>query len=191
MGEMMKPIIVPNRIDLIRLLPRGTIGAEIGVWRGWFSTEILGCPVKMLYLIDPWCRQPEGQYQDSINSENQDTNLAEARANLSGHRDRCVFIQGFSADVARQNTNIPPLDWVYIDGNHSYANVKEDLELWSKRLKADGVLMGHDYTEGRWAKEWHMAVVPAVNDFCRDQGWHISHLTDEELPSFRLERNNA
>jgi hypothetical protein len=36
-------------------------------------------------------------------------------------------------------------DFVYIDGNHSYSHVKEDLRLWFPKVKRGGVFAGHDY----------------------------------------------
>jgi predicted O-methyltransferase YrrM len=38
-----------------------------------------------------------------------------------------------------------PLDFLFIDGDHSYANVLGDYEAWSPKLKPGGVLAFHDY----------------------------------------------
>ena len=41
--------------------------------------------------------------------------------------------------------------FVYIDGDHRYAAVKEDLELYSKKLKVRRLLCGDDYGQcGCW-----------------------------------------
>jgi hypothetical protein len=37
------------------------------------------------------------------------------------------------------------LDFVYIDGNHQFKYVAEDLATWSSKLKKGGILAGHDY----------------------------------------------
>jgi len=37
------------------------------------------------------------------------------------------------------------LDFIYIDANHSYGYVKEDIREWSKKVKKGGVVSGHDY----------------------------------------------
>src|SRR4051794_26759411 len=43
------------RQHVISMLPKGGVGAEIGVWKGEFSARLLtGTQPKTLYLIDPW-----------------------------------------------------------------------------------------------------------------------------------------
>jgi len=36
------------------------------------------------------------------------------------------------------------VDFVYIDGNHKYEYVKQDMEMYYKKVKKGGVLGGHD-----------------------------------------------
>jgi predicted O-methyltransferase YrrM len=38
------------------------------------------------------------------------------------------------------------LDLVYIDADHSYESCKEDILLWSPKVKIGGIICGHDYT---------------------------------------------
>lgn len=38
------------------------------------------------------------------------------------------------------------VDFVYIDGNHEFKYVAEDICEWSKKVKKGGVISGHDYT---------------------------------------------
>ena len=37
------------------------------------------------------------------------------------------------------------IDFVYIDGDHSFETVYEDLTEWSKIVKKGGIVSGHDY----------------------------------------------
>ena len=37
------------------------------------------------------------------------------------------------------------VDFVYIDGNHQYSSVKEDITNWLPKIKTGGVLCGHDF----------------------------------------------
>ena len=37
------------------------------------------------------------------------------------------------------------VDFIYIDGNHSYSSVMEDLKIWSKKVKTNGIISGHDF----------------------------------------------
>lgn len=38
------------------------------------------------------------------------------------------------------------IDFIYIDGNHQYSSVKEDIISWLPKIKKGGVISGHDYT---------------------------------------------
>ncbi|MBS0205275.1 MAG: class I SAM-dependent methyltransferase [Planctomycetes bacterium] len=51
------------------------------------------------------------------------------------------------------------LDCVFIDGDHSYENVIEDIRAWHPKLKPGGVMLGHDYSEQHWP-----GVCQAVNE---------------------------
>ena len=39
-------------------------------------------------------------------------------------------------------------DLIYIDANHSYAEVKKDIINWMPKLKNTGIIAGHDYDRG-------------------------------------------
>ena len=49
-------------------------------------------------------------------------------------------------------------DFIYIDANHEYEDVKRDIELCLPKLKSDGIIAGHDYHEN-WP-----GVVKSVNE---------------------------
>ena len=42
------------------------------------------------------------------------------------------------------------LDLVFIDADHSYQAVKDDIAAWMPKVKIGGVLCGHDYSRPRW-----------------------------------------
>lgn len=183
--------LLEKRIDLIKMMAPGAFIAEIGCWRGYFGIEILNtCPVRCLYEIDSWEGQ-SGAYGDHPKTiEEHEADFAETKHHLRGHLPggRVKIIRGFSVDVASSNTEIPPLDGVYIDAAHDYESVLADLIAWSKRLKPAGVLMGHDYTRNVEALKWKWGVIEAVAQFCDQFNWRISHLTREDHASFRVER---
>jgi predicted O-methyltransferase YrrM len=51
------------------------------------------------------------------------------------------------------------LDFVFIDANHSYEFVKDDINAWYPKVKKGGILAGHDYI-----KLWS-GVIQAVDEF--------------------------
>jgi hypothetical protein len=54
---------------------------------------------------------------------------------------------------------------VYIDGDHSYEAVRDDLRAWYPKLKHGGVLCGDDYY-WRDAKN-ELSIKRAVDEFCQ------------------------
>jgi len=182
-------ITLPTRLDLIKTLPDGAWLAEIGVRRAAFSNEILShCRVGKMFLIDGWREYP-GYHE--LSQEAHDVNYLETLRIVSNHSDRADVIREYSIPVAKYWAKFfKPLDAVYIDGNHTYEAATDDLVHWSRCLKPDGVLMGHDYipSESQEAKRFTIQVVEAVNDFCKEHGWTITHLTQEKFASYRLER---
>lgn len=182
---------VPTRRDLIRQLPAHSIGVEVGCWRGYFATEILNhCPnVDKLYCVDAWAGQTGIYLGRDKTVEEHEADYAEARHHLRGFLSsgRVEIIRERSIKAAHE-AGLPPLDFVYVDGDHSLEGCLADLIVWSRKLKPKGVLLGHDYKTDGNAGEWKFGVVPAVKFFCEEFGWEIEKLTAEDFASFQLRR---
>jgi len=117
------------------------VGAEVGVWKGEFSEELCkGVPGLRLYCIDPWVVYAE--YKDFENPDHMAASYKEAKERLAPYD--CTFIRDFSPQAA---IHVPDrsLDFVYIDGNHSFESVIWDISAWSKKVKVGGIVAGHDY----------------------------------------------
>ena len=56
---------------------------------------------------------------------------------------RLIPMEGYSHEVADQLPN-NFADIVFIDADHSYASVKQDIEKYTPKLKETGILTGHD-----------------------------------------------
>jgi predicted O-methyltransferase YrrM len=143
----MKPENVQDRFhDLPALFKeRGLkVGAEIGVAGGFYSKWLFyGIPGLKLYLIDPW-KSYDG-YVEHHNPEDQsimDDCLAHAHRRLDGKN--CEFIRKTSMEAVKDFED-ESLDFVFIDGNHSFEYVIEDIAQWSKKVRKGGIVSGHDY----------------------------------------------
>lgn len=127
------------------------VGVEIGVFKGEFSKELLDRWNGTLYMVDPWRELTDEEYLDSSNHKNHSTAYHETMESIKGFEQRAIMIRSLSsqaADLFEDNS----LDFVYIDGNHSYASVKEDLELWWPKLKTGGLMSGHDFLIVDWPR---------------------------------------
>jgi hypothetical protein len=180
----------PTRIDLFRALPPGTVGAEIGVYRGHFSEELLKLPIKRLHLVDCWQHQ-QGAYEADVSNVDQgghDANYREVVTKFAPeiNAGRVVVHREFSANAVKMVQE--PLDWVYLDGDHTYEGCLVDLWEWRQKLKPGGFISGHDYSTSDAAMKMGFGVVRAVNYFCSVYGWRMTAITAEEWPSYKLER---
>jgi hypothetical protein len=57
------------------------------------------------------------------------------------------------------------LDFVYVDGNHYLQSVINDLTEWTKKVKINGIIAGHDYEHYRWKHSRFFGVIEGVDAF--------------------------
>jgi len=139
-----------------------TVGAEIGVERGVYS-EILcqGAPELHLYCIDAW-RAYQG-YRDHVSQEKMDGMYLTTQERLRPYD--CELIRAFSVDAA-ENFADGSLDFVYIDGNHEFPYIVQDLLTWPAKVRAGGIVAGHDYI-GSTVRHSRNHVMYVVDAFVR------------------------
>jgi SAM-dependent methyltransferase len=139
------PIEIPNvdRVSLAKLFRElgYKVGAEIGVEEGRYSKVLSqrNRGVK-LYCIDPWLS--DGVYRKQFNQAYIDNLMANAIGRLA--RYNCEIIRKTSMDAVKDFKD-ESLDFVYIDGNHKFEYVVNDLAEWSKKVRPGGIVSGHDW----------------------------------------------
>lgn len=138
----------PSRHVLGRFLNEHNLlgeGAEIGVLHGSLSLIIMqSWNGQCLHLIDPWCRQDPEIYTEPTNDQDWGDNLRVVRQRMEPFGSRVNIVQSLSKEASKQ-FKTGQLDWVYIDANHKYENVLEDLMAWAPKVKSGGLISGHDY----------------------------------------------
>ena len=139
----MKFEIDPRRA-ILGALPKNGVGVEIGVHEGAFSNEILReVEPEHLHLIDPWIAFDEGDHADSIYGVNvisqkgMDQRYERVRRRYAKRKNVTIH-RAFSYDVVDQFENAS-LDFVYIDGDHSYEGVSRDIADYSPKVKLGGL----------------------------------------------------
>jgi len=159
-----KEVEIPNmdRHDLPTLFHElgFTKGAEIGVERGVYSKTICQRMLGVkLFLVDPW--KAYRGYREHVSQEKLDGFYEETKERL---RDYDVeLVRKFSVDAAKDFEN-ESLDFAYLDGNHEYSHVVNDLTAWVPKVKIGGIVSGHDFIS-RKNPEYLMGVIPAVRGY--------------------------
>ena len=176
------PFEVPgDRIRLAQLLAELNlnVGAEVGVERGKY-TKVLAESNKhlKLYAIDAW--QHYRGYRDHVQQAKLNDFETETRALLKPFTNVEV-IKGWSTEVALDFPD-GSLDFAYVDANHAFDYVMEDLITWGRRVRSGGIIAGHDFARHRGV--W---VVQAVNMYTYGNGIGTWFTTTERDP----ERNRG
>lgn len=158
------------------MLPKAAVGAEIGVWKGDFSAQILEiAEPRTLHLIDPWIANDTPDHQKAWYSAASGTDMdavyqsVQDRFDVQQKTGKVVLHRALSTD-AMASLDDESLDFVYVDGDHAYAAVRQDLFLAVRKIKRGGLICVDDHRLDKW---WGDGVVRALNDVL---GAHPSEL---------------
>ena len=106
------------------------LGAEVGVYRGANAKVILDTvPNLKLHLVDLW---------------QQRSFLRQTHKTLKRLKSRIVTVEKASMDAVRYYED-ESLDFVYIDADHTFDFVMQDIIEWSKKVRPGGIVAGHDF----------------------------------------------
>lgn len=148
-----------------------TKGAEIGVASGRFSALMVQTiPGLQLISVDPWA--PYGNVKQSLC----DWRYEHAVAAL---KPLGVDIRRQSSMDAVREIPLESLDFIYVDGNHSFDYVMQDIIEWAKRVRPGGCVSGHDFYFFHGG-----GVVGAVTAYTQAHNINPWYLTGEKEASF-------
>lgn len=152
-----------NRTELARYFKELGFkkGAEIGVARG-DNAEMLcrEIPGLELWCIDPWWIYPGNNRGGSKNKHEDNYNQTVER--LKPYNVHIVRSLSIDATIDFEDEE---LDFCYIDGNHDYEYVLEDIEEWSKKVRKGGIVSGHDLYTFK-----NSGVIEAVEEYTKKHG---------------------
>jgi predicted O-methyltransferase YrrM len=153
-----KWISAPGLCDLVTHLfqqQETIVGLEIGVASGWTMNHFLqNLPNLQLTGIDPYIGYMDGNIK--IAQEMLDAQYLAAQDNISDFAPRGKILRGYSQDFVNLFED-KSLDYIFIDGDHSYEGALRDCELFFPKIKSNGIFAGHD-----WSFD---GVRKAVNEF--------------------------
>ncbi len=146
--------LLPQREDILKRLPQGSIGAELGTQEGWFARRMLDfVNPKELHLFD--------------------IDLKPLYA--KGDADLIARVQLHEGDSSTLLAQFPHdyFDWIYIDGDHSYEGVSRDIAVARTRVKPGGLLIFNDFTLWSPLECIDYGVPHAVCELVANEGWNF------------------
>lgn len=172
-----------------RRIRSGSVGVEIGVWRGDSSARFLR-KASHLHLVDPWAvASYDGtgefagrdeflrRYAEVVGS----TDVQRFAAYYDQvHREVAERFAGYPVTIHRMTsakffaTFKEEVDWVYIDGLHSFKGCLADLRGAHDIVKRGGTIYGDDY--GMRNHPRLGGVSRAVDLFARETGLKVKKL---------------
>jgi len=121
---------------------------EIGAWKGksacYMGERLRDTGKNIRYtVVDNFKGSPEEIHKrdpEIINGTLYHTFLN----NISPLKDYIKVIKG-NSEIIYGLFDDNSIDFLFIDGNHEYEAVKQDISLWLPKVKKGGVISGHDY----------------------------------------------
>lgn len=130
-------------LDLIADLPENITMLEIGCFKGESASLFMESgKISKLYAVDVWrgskFKKAEKEFDKRLAGKN---------------------VQKFRMSITDAFLELPMVDFVYIDGEHSYSQVMVDIAYARRKIKKGDIISGHDYSTLYKEK-----VVKAVNE---------------------------
>lgn len=151
------PITWHSRDELAGILnERGLtgVGVEVGVERANHLMQLRhGWQGKLLIAVDKWEVNPN---YTAVTRESHLQRHDDALANIKASPKPIELLKMWSTDAAKHIAALDPqsaikrlwsggLDFVYLDADHSYTAVQNDIAAWLPLIRPGGIICGHDF----------------------------------------------
>ena len=176
-----------DRYTLLDSLPKTwRIAVEIGAWECWYSCHMMERTSMRITAIDPWIPtedygdenvediwqkgadgyvSPRTRYISALDNLRRVTLGLRRQASIERYCSDIRLYNGFY-EVWREYSHVAcpyvadnSVDFVYIDGEHNYEAVQQDMQDWWRTVKSGGILAGHDYDQN------NPGTIQAVDEF--------------------------
>ncbi len=149
--------MIKNRTELAKYFAElgFTNGVEIGTAQGRYA-EILhnSIPNLTLLCVDNYGNRWEPLYE-------------EAKTRLTPYGIPIWHMRSLEgAEAIKEESQ----DFVFIDADHSYEMVRDDIEAWTPKVRIGGIVSGHDYYLTRHG---NLGVIQAVNEYADKHGYEL------------------
>jgi hypothetical protein len=165
--------------------------AEVGIGYGTHAKYILkNNDVDKLHLVDPMISYDNDTFSDDISKC--ETRVPGAkpfdelhdliREELEPWSSKYVWHRMRSLEITDLQIPDGSLDCVFVDGDHSYEAVKQDLPFWWRKIRVGGQMLGDDY--------WMEDVRRAVKEFAASSRikYDLLYKENTQYPIFRFRK---
>ena len=163
------------RLGLLDKINEGDVCAEIGALKGDYANLISLQPISKLHLIDPWISIPDIPHRwHAVPQDAMDEYKSYVYERFAKN-ESVEIVEKYSADAVLDFES-DYFNWIYLDANHTYSFVIEDLKNWWNKLKSGGYICGNAYIDNPIARNvLDFGVIPAVDDFIEEKFEEINH----------------
>lgn len=157
---------------LARRVPRGGRIVEVGSWKGRSTVAIAEAVVGRgieVWAIDTFTGDP------AVRKEVGHVAPAEVYDTFARNTSRFPFVKVLrqASPGAAASFDDTTVDWIFIDGDHTYDAVLADILAWYPKITPAGLISGHDFGKHEGVTE---AVMRAFRSFqCDSTIWHTRH----------------
>lgn len=142
---------------VIQISPNGSHFVEVGVWKGksaaYMGVEIVNSGKEIRFdCIDPFVPVGDEMPEFKITHEELKNTFINNMKPLEGYYNLITTGSPKCAEMYQDKS----INFVFIDGDHSYDAVVKDINAWMPKIKKGGILSGHDYE------------IPSVKKACHD-----------------------
>jgi hypothetical protein len=162
-------VLVNDRVEMLRRLPKGGTVCELGTFRGDFARQILDIVApEALHLVD-------------VTFENCRKDVLDD-PRVRAHQAMTTAFLGASGGA--------DFDWIYVDADHGYDAVVADIAAAKGRVKPGGLLVFNDFARIVRPGLGVFGVHQAVCEFAVADGWTMAFvcLNGEALYDVALRR---
>lgn len=143
------------------------IGSMIGD-----SSEQFALRVKTILCVDAWDYNLFSEEKDRIKYQNIFPELELMFDAVATQYKNIIKCKASSLTASKKFDN-HLFDFIYIDADHSYESVKQDLTIWLPKIKPSGWIGGHDYNNNNFpgVKQAIDEILGSVNISFGDTSW--------------------
>ena len=164
-------ILLCDRREAVRRLPKGGVAAELGVAYGDFSEFILTeMKPRHFYAIDIFSGDIWNRHDIEMSGMDHEHWYIDRFKQYIP--DKMTVLKGLSWEML-EGLEDDLFDYIYIDACHDYKAVNRDIEAAVRKLRSGGILQFNDYTLYDPIEKTYYGTVPAVNRLIASTGSQV------------------